>query len=48
MKLNTNELKVLLNEQDRDFILKFFNINLNFEKSENEFDIDINLENNLE
>jgi len=48
LKVNTNELKNLLNEQDRDFILRFFNMTSDFENYEDEFDIDVDLENNFE
>ena len=46
--MNANELEILLDEQDREFILKFFSRTLDFKDSEDEFDIDINLENNFE
>ena len=46
--MDINELRDLLNEQDRDFILKFFNMTSDFKISEAEFDIDADLENNFE
>ena len=46
--MTKNELRKLLNEQNRDFILKFFNMTLSFENDEEEFDIDADLANNFE